>query len=74
MSILLSHGGWGTPTVPIDVAVEHCARLGFDGDRPPATGTVASYDSGPWTGRRRLRLQRGSSTPGRDWSGLSLVA
>src|SRR5437764_14278515 len=31
MSILLSHGGWGMPTVPIDVAVEHCARLGFDG-------------------------------------------
>jgi inosose dehydratase len=31
MSILLSHGGWGMPTVPIDVAIEHCARLGFDG-------------------------------------------
>ena len=31
MSVLLSHGGWGMPTVPIDVAVEHCARLGFDG-------------------------------------------
>src|SRR5215213_8092442 len=31
MAILLSHGGWGMPTVPIDVAVEHCARLGFDG-------------------------------------------
>ena len=31
MSILLSHGGWGMPTVPIDIAVEHCARLGFDG-------------------------------------------
>lgn len=31
MPILLSHSTWGMPTVPIDVAVAHCARLGFDG-------------------------------------------
>jgi sugar phosphate isomerase/epimerase len=31
MAILLAHSTWGMPTVPIDVAVAHCARLGFDG-------------------------------------------
>lgn len=31
MPILLSHSTWGMPTVPIDVAVAHCAGLGFDG-------------------------------------------
>ncbi len=29
--MLLSYSTWGMPTVPIDVAVAHCARLGFDG-------------------------------------------
>jgi len=49
MSILLSHGGWGMPTVPIDVAVEHCARLGFDGYtiavKPGWTTDAANLDS-----------------------------
>ncbi len=27
----LSYSTWGMPTVPIDVAVAHCAALGFDG-------------------------------------------
>jgi sugar phosphate isomerase/epimerase len=27
----LSHSTWGMPRVPIDVAVAHCAALGFDG-------------------------------------------
>jgi sugar phosphate isomerase/epimerase len=31
MTILLSHSTWGMPHVPIDVAVEHCAKVGFDG-------------------------------------------
>ena len=31
MAILLAHSTWGMPTVPIDVAVAHCAGLGFDG-------------------------------------------
>lgn len=31
MPIRLSHSTWGMPTVPIDLAVAHCARLGFDG-------------------------------------------
>ncbi|CAA9575215.1 MAG: hypothetical protein AVDCRST_MAG19-3256 [uncultured Thermomicrobiales bacterium] len=29
--MLLSYSTWGMPTVPIDVAVAHCAALGFDG-------------------------------------------
>lgn len=29
--MLLSYSTWGMPTVPIEVAVAHCARLGFDG-------------------------------------------
>ncbi len=29
--MLLSYSTWGMPTVPIDVAVAHCAQLGFDG-------------------------------------------
>jgi sugar phosphate isomerase/epimerase len=27
----LSHSTWGMPRIPIDVAVAHCAALGFDG-------------------------------------------
>jgi sugar phosphate isomerase/epimerase len=49
MGILLSHGGWGMPTVPIDVAVEHCARLGFDGYtmavKPGWTTDAATLDA-----------------------------
>ena len=29
--MLLSYSTWGMPTVPIDVAIAHCAALGFDG-------------------------------------------
>jgi sugar phosphate isomerase/epimerase len=29
--MLLSHSTWGMPRVPIEVAVAHCAALGFDG-------------------------------------------
>ena len=31
MSLLLSYSTWGMPKIPIDVAVAHCAKLGFDG-------------------------------------------
>jgi sugar phosphate isomerase/epimerase len=31
MGLLLSYSTWGMPEVPIDVAVKHCAGLGFDG-------------------------------------------
>ena len=29
--MLLSHSTWGMPRVPIEIAVAHCAALGFDG-------------------------------------------
>ena len=29
--MLLSYSTWGMPTVPIETAVAHCAKLGFDG-------------------------------------------
>jgi sugar phosphate isomerase/epimerase len=31
MTMKLSYSTWGMPKVPIDVAVAHCAKLGFDG-------------------------------------------
>ena len=31
MALLLSYSTWGMPQVPIEVAVAHCAGLGFDG-------------------------------------------
>lgn len=31
MGLRLSYSTWGMPTVPIAIAVAHCARLGFDG-------------------------------------------
>src|SRR3954451_24226521 len=55
MTILLSHGGWGMPTVPIDVALEQCARLGFDGYtmavKPGWTTDAAGLDAAE---RRRI--------------------
>jgi sugar phosphate isomerase/epimerase len=55
MAILLSHGTWGMPTVPIDLAVEHCARLGYDGlsmaVKPGWTTDAARLDAAE---RRRI--------------------
>lgn len=55
MAILLSHGGWGMPTVPVDVALEHCAGLGFDGYtlgvKPGWTTDAANLDAAE---RRRI--------------------
>src|SRR3712207_1867610 len=31
MGMLLSYSTWGMPRVPIEVAVAHCATVGFDG-------------------------------------------
>ena len=49
MGLLLSHGTWGMPTVPIDLAVEHCARLGYDGlsmaVKPGWTTDAATLDA-----------------------------
>jgi hypothetical protein len=54
--MLLSHNTWGMPRVPIEVAVAHCAALGFDGLEPSVipgwvTG-AAGLDRGE---RRRIR-------------------
>jgi sugar phosphate isomerase/epimerase len=56
MAVLLSHGTWGMPTVPIDLAVAHCAKLGFDGlsmsVKPGWTTDAATLDPAE---RRRIR-------------------
>jgi sugar phosphate isomerase/epimerase len=54
--MLLSHSTWGMPRVPIDVAVAHCAALGFDGLEltviPGWVTDAAGLDRGE---RRRIR-------------------
>jgi sugar phosphate isomerase/epimerase len=54
--MLLSHSTWGMPRVPIDVAIAHCAALGFDGLEltviPGWVTDAAALDS---TERRRIR-------------------
>ncbi len=56
MPMRLSYSTWGMPTVPIDAAVEHCARLGFDGLEltviPGWTTDAAGLDAAE---RRRIR-------------------
>ncbi len=56
MGMLLSYGTWGMPTVPIDIAIEHCARLGYDAlsitIKPGWTTDVATLDA---TERGRIR-------------------
>ena len=52
----LSYSTWGMPTVPIDLAVAHCASLGFDGLEltviPGWVTDAAGLDAGE---RRRIR-------------------
>ena len=54
--MLLSHSTWGMPRVPIDVAVAHCAALGFDGLEltviPGWVTDAAGLDTGE---RQRIR-------------------
>jgi sugar phosphate isomerase/epimerase len=54
--MLLSHSTWGMPRVPIDVAIAHCAALGFDGLEltviPGWVTDAAGLDRGE---RRRIR-------------------
>jgi sugar phosphate isomerase/epimerase len=54
--MLLSYSTWGMPLVPIDVAVAHCAALGFDGLEltviPGWSTDAATLDT---TERRRIR-------------------
>jgi len=56
MPMSLSYSTWGMPTVPIDVAVAHCARLGFDGLEltviPGWSTDAATLDA---AARRRIR-------------------
>src|SRR5690349_5277963 len=52
----LAYSTWGMPTVPIEVAVAHCAALGFDGLEltviPGWTTDAAMLD---YAARRRIR-------------------
>ncbi|MGH2534710.1 MAG: sugar phosphate isomerase/epimerase family protein [Thermomicrobiales bacterium] len=54
--MFLSYSTWGMPTVPIDVAVAHCAGLGFDGLEltviPGWSTDAAGLDA---AARRRIR-------------------
>ncbi len=54
--MLLSYSTWGMPTVPIEIAVAHCAALGFDGLElsviPGWATDAAGLDAGE---RRRIR-------------------
>ncbi|MGH2559268.1 MAG: sugar phosphate isomerase/epimerase family protein [Thermomicrobiales bacterium] len=54
--MFLSYSTWGMPTVPIDVAVGHCAGLGFDGLEltviPGWSTDAAGLDA---AARRRIR-------------------
>ena len=56
MALLLSYSTWGMPTVPIETAVAHCARLGFDGLEltviPGWSTDAATLDA---AARRRIR-------------------
>ena len=56
MVLLLSYSTWGMPTVPIETAVAHCARLGFDGLEltviPRWSTDAATLDA---AARRRIR-------------------
>src|SRR3712207_4501534 len=56
MTMYLSHSTWGMPTVPIEVAVAHCAALGFDGLEltviPGWTTDATTLDA---AARRRIR-------------------
>ena len=52
----LSYSTWGMPTVPIDVAVAHCAALGFDGlELTVIPGWVTDAAGLDAADRRRIR-------------------
>ena len=68
MGMLLSYGTWGMPTVPIDVAIEHCARLGYDAMsitiKPGWTTDVATLDAAERTRIRDLMDRHGIALAG----------
>ena len=54
--MLLSHSTWGMPRVPIEVAVVHCAALGFDGlEMTVIPGWVTDAAGLDASARRRIR-------------------
>lgn len=67
--MLLSYSTWGMPRVPIDIAVGHCAQLGFDGLELaviPGWVTDAALLDGP----ERARIRRLYDESGLDLCGL----
>lgn len=68
MGMLLSYGTWGMPTVPIDVSVEHCARLGYDAMsitiKPGWTTDVATLDAAERDRIRELMDRHGIALAG----------
>ena len=61
--MLLSHSTWGMPAVPIEVAVAHCAALGFDGLEmtviPGWATDAATLDAAERRRIRRLYAEHG---------------
>jgi len=54
--MLLSHSTWGMPRVPIEIAVAHCAALGFDGlELTVIPGWVTDATGLDSTARRHIR-------------------
>ena len=67
--MLLSYSTWGMPTVPIDVAVAHCAGLGFDGlELTVIPGWVT--DAADLDAAERRRIRRLYDDHGLDLCGL----
>ena len=68
MSMQLSYSTWGMPEVPIDVAVAHCAALGFDGLEltviPGWTTDAATLDAAERRRIRKLYDDHGLALPG----------
>jgi sugar phosphate isomerase/epimerase len=68
MAILLSYGTWGMPMVPIDVAIEHCARVGYDAMsitiKPGWTTDVATLDAAEKSRIRALMDRHGIALAG----------
>lgn len=68
MGMLLSYGTWGMPMVPIDVAIEHCGRLGYDAMsitiKPGWTTDVATLDAKERGRIRDLLDQHGMALAG----------
>jgi sugar phosphate isomerase/epimerase len=69
MGMLLSYSTWGMPEVPIDVAVAHCAGLGFDGLELTVCPGWTTEGSSLTTAQRR-EIRRLYTDHGLDLGGL----